>query len=147
MGKINWTRVLTGGLLAGLVINIVEAVSGSVYMDEMKAALESHGLSMNESALMMVFWVIYGFVWGIAAIWLYASIRPRYGAGPKTAVIAGVAFWFIGYLLPIIGWSSVGLYSGWMLIFWSVIGLAEMIVATLLGAWIYKEPEAAPASK
>jgi len=146
MGKINWTRVLTGGLLAGLVINIVEAVSGSIYMDEMNAALEAHGLSMSESPLMMVFYVIYGFVWGIAAIWLYASIRPSYGAGPKTAVKSGIAFWFIGYLLPIIGWSSIGLYSAWMLTFWSIIGLVEMIIATLLGAWIYKEGEPSAAS-
>lgn len=139
MGKINWTRVLTGGLLAGLVINIVEAASGMFYIDEMKAALEAHQLNMGESPLMMVFYVIYGFVLGIAAVWFYASIRPRYGAGPKTAVMAGAGFWFIGYLLPIIGWSSIGLYSAWILTFWSMIGLVEMVVATLLGAWIYKE--------
>ena len=145
MGKINWSRVLLGGLLAGLAINIVEAISGMAYMDEMKASLEAHGLSMNDSAGMMVFWIIYGFVWGIAAIWLYASVRPRFGAGPKTAVIAGVGFWFIGYLLPMVGWSSIGLYSTSMLITWTLLGLVEMIVATLLGAWIYKEGESAAA--
>jgi hypothetical protein len=145
MGKINWSRVLLGGLLAGLAINVVETVSGMVYMDDMKASLEAHGLSMNESAAMMIFWVVYGFVWGIAAIWLYASVRPRYGAGPKTAVITGVGFWFIGYFLPMIGWSSIGLYPASMLTTWTLLGLVEMIVATLLGAWIYKEGEAAAA--
>ena len=145
MGKINWTRVLTGGLLAGLVINIVEAVSARMYVEEMKMSLEAHGLSMSESPLVMVFYVIYGFVWGIAAIWFYAAIRPRFGAGPKTAALSGVAFWIIGYLLPIIGWSTIGLYSAWMLTYWSVIGLGEMIVATLLGAWIYKEGDSAAA--
>lgn len=145
MGKINWTRVLTGGLLAGLVINIVEAVSANMYSEEMKMALEAHGLTMSETPLMMVFYVVYGFVWGIAAVWMYAAIRPRFGAGPKTAVLSGVAFWVIGYLLPIIGWSTIGLYSTWMLTYWSIIGLVEMVVATLLGAWIYKESESAAA--
>lgn len=145
MGKINWTRVLTGGLLAGLVINIVEAISGMIYMDEMKSALAAHQLSMSESALMMVFWVIYGFVLGILAIWLYASIRPRYGAGPKTAVIAGLAFWVLGYFLPMIGWSSIGLFTAWMIIYWMISGLIEIVVATLLGAWIYKEAESTAA--
>jgi len=145
MGKINWSRVLLGGLLAGLAINVVESVSSMVYMDEMKASLEAHGLTMNESAGMIVFWVVYGFVWGIAAIWLYASVRPRFGAGPKTAVITGVGFWFIGYLLPMIGWSSIGLYSASMLIAWTLVGLIEIVVATLLGAWIYKEEESTAA--
>lgn len=146
MGKINWTRVITGGLLAGLVINIVEAVSAMFYMEDMKAALENHGLSMSESPGMMAFWFIYGFVWGILVIWLYAAIRPRYGAGPKTAVKAGVAFWFIGYFLPMIAWSSIGIYSTGMLTMWAIIGLIELIVATLLGAWIYKEGESGVAA-
>ena len=145
MGRINWTRVITGGLLAGLVINIVESVSAMMYMDEMKAALEAHQLTMNESPGMMVFWIIYGFILGIAAVWLYASIRSRFGAGPKTAVISGVAFWFIGYFLPIIGWSSIGLYSTGMLTRWAILGLIEMIIATLAGAWVYKEEESAAA--
>ena len=145
MGKINWSRVLLGGLLAGLAINVVESISGMVYMDEMKASLEAHGLTMNESVGMIVFWVVYGFVWGIAAIWLYASVRPRFGAGPKTAVITGVGFWFIGYLLPMVGWSSIGLYPASMLTTWTLLGLVEMVIATLLGAWIYKEEESAAA--
>jgi hypothetical protein len=146
MGKINWSRVLLGGLLAGLVVNIVEAVSGIMYMDEMKNALEAHGLSMSESAGMMVFWIIYGFIMGILAIWIYASFRPRYGAGPKTAVIAGLAFWLIGYLFPIIGWSSIGLFSTWMLTYWVISGLVEIVIATLLGAWIYKEEDSSAAT-
>lgn len=146
MGKINWTRVLTGGLLAGLVINIAEAASGMIYMDEMKSILAAHDLSMSESALMMVFWVVYGFILGILAVWLYASIRPRYGAGTKTAVLAGFAFWVIGYFLPIIGWASIGLFSAWMIIYWMISGLIEIVVATLLGAWIYKEEDSASAT-
>ena len=146
MGKINYTRVFTGGLLAGLVINIVEAISGIIFMDEMKAVLEAHDLSMNESAGMMVFWVIYAFILGILAVWLYASIRSRYGAGPKTAVIAGLAFWVIGYLFPIIGWSSIGLFSTLMLTYWAISGLVEIVIASLIGAWIYKEEDQAAAS-
>ena len=40
----------------------------------------------------------WGFLVGIFAVWLYAAIRPRYGAGPKTALCAGAAVWGIGYL-------------------------------------------------
>ena len=42
---------------------------------------------------------VWGFLVGILAIWLYAAIRPRYGAGSKTALYAGAAVWGLGYLL------------------------------------------------
>jgi hypothetical protein len=37
--------------------------------------------------------LLWGFVVGIAAIWLYAAIRPRYGPGAATALRAGFAVW------------------------------------------------------
>ena len=46
---------------------------------------------------------------GIAAVWLYAAIRPRYGAGPRTAVIAGLAVWVMADL-----WSGIYLGMGFM---------------------------------
>jgi len=47
-------------------------------------------------------WIGYnllGLVCGIALIWIYAAIRPRFGAGVMTAVYAGLAVWFIGVLI------------------------------------------------
>jgi hypothetical protein len=32
----------------------------------------------------LAMFIAWGFLVGIVAIWLYAGIRPRYGAGPKT---------------------------------------------------------------
>ncbi len=37
--------------------------------------------------------LLWGFVVAIAAIWLYAAIRPRYGPGPATALRAGFVVW------------------------------------------------------
>lgn len=146
MGKINWSRVITGGLLAGLVVNIVEGVVGSIFMDETTAHLEAHGLSMDFGAGMMALYLLMGFLFGIAAVWFYAAIRPRFNPGPKTAVIAATALWIVGYLFPIIGYASIGLYPAGMMITWIVVGLVEINVATLLGAWIYKEGESAAAA-
>ena len=47
--------------------------------------------------------IVIDFLIGIFIIWLYAAIRPRYGAGPETAIITGLAVWFICLL---IGWGS-----------------------------------------
>ena len=79
------------------------------------------------------------FVLGIVMIWLYALIRPRSGAGPKTAVIAAIIIWFgvcfyctiINGIILLIPMNLMFIGIGWCLI--------EYIVAALAGAWLYKE--------
>ncbi len=91
MAKINWGRVFLGGLLAGLVINIFEYVTnGVVLAADWDAAMRALGRHLPMSAIAV--FVVGGFISGIAAIWLYAAARPRFGAGPKTAVLTGFAY-------------------------------------------------------
>src|SRR5882724_7272885 len=98
MGKINWTRVILGGLVAGVIINVFEiALNGVVLAKDMEAAISALGRRMGGARLAM--FIAWGFLVGIFAIWLYAGIRPRYGAGPKAALCAGSAVWSLGYLL------------------------------------------------
>lgn len=66
-------------------------------------------------------------------------MRPRFGAGPKTAVIVGVALWLSGYLMSLIGYQMMGLFSQSLLVTWGVVGLVEVVLASILGAWIYRE--------
>ncbi len=88
MGKINWARVLLGGLLAGLIINIFEYVTnGVVLAAAWDAAMKALGRHLSMSAIAV--FIVGGFIGGIAAIWLYAAARPRFGAGPKTAALTG----------------------------------------------------------
>ena len=139
MGKINWGRVLLGGLLAGVVVNVFEGVAGIILQEQYKAALAALGKTMEESPALLVFFLAFGFVYGIFAVWLYAAIRPRYGPGPKTAACAGFAVWFIGYLLPSFGYAAFGLLPNRLLAIGAVNGLVETILGTVIGAWLYKE--------
>src|SRR5260370_33916652 len=98
MGKINWTRVILGGLAAGLIINVFESVlNGMILAKDMEAAISALGRQMGGGALAM--FIAWGFLVGIFAVWLYAAIRPRYGAGPKTAAGSGAAVWGLGYVV------------------------------------------------
>src|SRR6058998_130708 len=102
MGKINWGRVVLGGLLAGVVLNIVDWLTWGVWLKpDLEAAMQALGKpagAMN-SAIPL----------GIGLLWVYAAIRPRFGAGPKTAVIAGLAVWFFIGLLHALSEAPMGM--------------------------------------
>lgn len=139
MGKINTARVFLGGLLAGLVINIGEFVLNEPILGERwVGAMEALNQTPVGGGAIAIF-VVMGFLLGIAAIWLYASIRPRFGAGPKTAVCAGLFVWFFVYLYVNVGMIAMGLFPTSLLIIATVWGLFEVPIATVAGAWIYKE--------
>ncbi|HVS20335.1 MAG TPA: hypothetical protein VHD88_00730, partial [Pyrinomonadaceae bacterium] len=69
----------------------------------------------------------------------YAAIRPRFGAGPKTAIIAALFAWFGVYLYTgIINSMLFAIPINTMLIV-LVWGLVEYVIGALVGAWLYKE--------
>ena len=142
MARMNTVRILLGGLLAGLVMNVGEAAlhAGVVGDDTAKLYADLRVPLPTPSANIPVL-VAATFVLGITAVWLYAAIRPRFGAGPKTALIAGLAVWVLAHL-----WSGVYLGNGyagvfttklaWLPVLW---GLVEAPLATLAGAALYNE--------
>jgi len=139
MGKICYSRVLLGGLLAGVVVNLFEFLHNLVMKAQWEAAVKPLGLSMQLSTGGIVFYIVLCFVIGIAIVWFYAAARPRFGPGAKTAALTGLAFGIICYAIPNVGWGAFtklpwGLTT--IAIVWS---LVETVVASLLGAWPYKE--------
>ena len=93
------------------------------------------------SADAIVIFNIWGLRLGIAAVWLYAAIRPRYGAGPTTAIRAGLFTWAVAVFLANLGNYPLGLFPTRLLVITSIVALVEIVVATLVGAWLYKEEE------
>ncbi len=140
MQGINWTRVLLGGIAAGIIIDVIEfLLHGVVLASDWRQAMANLGRPMQETVGDMVFYVLLGLIYGILAVWLYAAIRPRYGAGPLTALVAGFALWLLAYLLPTLSWMALNLFPGRLLAIALLVGLVEILIATLAGAWLYKE--------
>ena len=140
MGKINWGRVVLGGLLAGVVLNIVDFVFfGMIMKQDLAAAMQALGKSPTAMDSLVPLFVALDFVYGIGVVWVYAAIRPRFGPGAGTAVIAGVAVWFFIGLLHAIGEAPMGLLPQKVYTVGTIVALVQYAVAGPVGAYLYKE--------
>lgn len=139
MGKINTARVIMGGLLAGLVINIGEFILNAVLLEEQTT--EALGkLNLEPAGGQAIMWfVLMGFALGIVTVWLYAAVRPRFGAGARTAVITGLVIWLLFYVGPSLGYGIMGFFPSGLLWIGVIWGLFEIPIAAVIGAWPYKE--------
>jgi hypothetical protein len=95
-------------------------------------------MSAGAQSQSLIGWLTFDFLCGITLVWLYAAIRPRYGPGPKTAVCAGLAIWFITHL-AFAAWWFTGLYSFGVIAGSTVGALVAAVAGALAGCALYKE--------
>jgi hypothetical protein len=147
--SVNGGRVLMGGLLAGLLINIGEFVLNTfVVAKDWEAAIVALGKSAGVTGTQIAAFNVWGFLMGIAAVWTYAAIRPRFGAGPKTAMAAAGLAWFFAYFMAL--WPPVimNLFPLRLVVISLLWGAGEVAIGTLAGASLYRERSGAnPATK
>ncbi len=140
MDKLNISRILVGGLVAGLIINVGEMILNIVILDgQWEAAMAAIGVPMADSVGMMIWFFASGFILGIAGVSLYAAFKPTCGGGPKTAICAGLTIWFLTYFMGFAGMFFAGVFP--MSLFWwsEIWGVVEITLGVLAGAAIYKD--------
>ena len=135
MGKINWGRVFLCGVLTGVVLFLLPL---PVYIftrvgTDLMAAVEAAGRPRFPALPFLLYIAV-----GIWTMWLYAAIRPRYGPGPKTAAVAGLAMWVLGALVDAL-WVPLTPLGFGAVAAPVAVKLPASIVAAVVGAWPYKE--------
>jgi hypothetical protein len=139
MGGINVGRVVLRGLAAGLVVNISEFVLNTIVIAApMEAALKERNLPPFGVSPIIGFTVL-AFLLGIATVWLYAAMRPRFGAGVETAVITGVVVWFFAYFYSGIGTTLLAIFPARLMTVSLSWGFVEIVLGSIAGAWLYRE--------
>lgn len=139
VGKINLVRVILGGLLAGLVIIVGESTLHlGLLAERMELAYRELNLPPTGRGAAAVFGGL-GVIFGVLIVWLYAAVRPRFGPGPKTAVLTAFFVWLFAVLWPTLTSGLIGLFDADLLVFMAIWGLFEILIATLAGAWLYQE--------
>lgn len=138
----NTKSVVTSGLAAGLVLNIIDFVSNTFIMGErMKMELDAVNPSLwtAMNAPSNIAWFVgIDFVLGLLIVWLYAGIRPRFGPGPSTAIKAGVYVWFVCTLMWMF-FYLMGMFSTASFATGAVISLVNAVLAAWVGGKLYSE--------
>ena len=142
MARIDTGRVIQGGLLAGLVLNVISFLNNSFVVGAKIMADQQAGHFLQQPRFpFLPVWLILNFFVGVALVWLYAAVRPRLGPGPGTALTIGLvagALTGIPDNLANAAWGTSGRFLPTMWMLEHVIGSA---IATVVGAWWYKETD------
>lgn len=139
MKNINYGRVILGGLVAGLILNIGEFLLNEVvFAQQMREFFERLRVPPPGSSFIATA-VGLTFLLGIVIVWLYAMIRPRFGPGPKTAIIAAFVAWFCIYFYCGIFNAMIFSLPSTYFVMGLLWGIIEYILAAVAGAWLYKE--------
>jgi hypothetical protein len=140
MGKINVGRWILGGIVAGIVGDLLDYPVDGVWLAPMwNTQLTSAGRQPFSSS-QFIWFDAFGIIIGLVAIWFYAGIRPRFGPGVKTAIYAAIAVWILAFLVPNFALMWVPhFFSGHLTAYTTLGALVECVVGVIAGAALYKE--------
>ncbi len=140
MGQINTGRVIAGGLLAGLVMNIIDFLVNAVWLGRAwEDAVKARGVNMTAlQGSSAAGWIVVDFIAGLFLVWIYSGFRPRFGPGPKTALLASLAVWGIGHLV-FASYAFMGMLPWGLVVKVTAGGFVAVFAAGLVGCWLYKE--------
>jgi hypothetical protein len=135
----NIGRIILGGFIAGIVANAGDYLINVYLMaDEGTAMVQRLNLSAAAVEGSLVTWIVVDIILGLLLVFTYAGFRPRFGPGPRTAIIAGVTIW-LAICAVFAGLMSMGIYTQQAYLKSSVLTLANTVIASLAGAYFYRE--------
>lgn len=137
MGKINVGKVIVGGLVAGVVLNVFDYVVNEIILkgqfDAVMAARNVDPAAMNIGTM-----VVLDFAMALLLVFTYAAIRPRFGPGPKTAAVAGLTLALTGNIVAAY-FVGMGFFTWEVWTPAAALSTTNIVVATLVGAALYSE--------
>jgi hypothetical protein len=146
MGNVNWGKFILGALIVAVICFLSDGfLHQRVVNEQWEAVIAALGATFPQHAgWSMVYFVIFELGRGFLTMYIYVLLRPRLGAGAKTATWAGVVAWVAFSLTGPAQFIPLGFYSEGL---WISVGLYQLvfsIIAAIAGAAPYGE-KAAPA--
>ncbi|MBX7079666.1 MAG: hypothetical protein K1X88_10795 [Nannocystaceae bacterium] len=136
--RINVKRVLLGGLVAALVINLSAITMVPAVGDQMDQALGRVGLPPLPAWSYAYFMLVSSSL-GMVLVWLYAAVLPRFGPGPRTAIVVALVLWLVAYFFANVAMVVYGFMPVRLTVIGTVWGLGELVLASLVGTRLYRD--------
>ncbi len=141
MNRIRPTRLILAGLATLLAFLLIELIwegliSAAILGDQFRLLRGSGSYpnwSFSEHALNLTIGLFNCFM----MIWLYASLRPMFGVGPRTALIAA-AFVFAFVFAFDLNFANLGFIPYRQALLYSLDLIVELPVALFVGAEVYE---------
>jgi len=141
MARINWGRLILGSLIAAIIMFVTDGlIHETIAKADWKALYEALGAREPQPhASSMVYFALFELGRGFTALMFYATMRSYFGAGPKTAVLAGIVGWIAFSLTGPVQFIPLGFFSNVLWLKVGAIHLITSIIATVAGAALYKD--------
>ena len=141
MYKINWVRVLVGGLVASIILFLTDGfLHERLALGLWQAVYADLGVAEpKHNAYALVYFAIFELGRGFISIYLYALMRSCCGAGPKTAALAGIVAWIAFSVTGPAQFIPLGFYSHALWIKVGAFQFITSIVAAVAGAFLYRD--------
>jgi hypothetical protein len=144
MEKINWGRLILGSLVAAIIMFVTDGfMHEAILKADWTAVYEGlRAVQPQPHSTSMVYFAVFELGRGFIAMMFYVTMRTLFGAGPKTAVLAGVVAWIAFSLAGPAQFIPLGFFSNALWLKVGAIHLITTIVATIAGAALYKDARA-----
>ena len=148
MARINWGRLVLGSLIAAIIMFVTDGfIHEAIARSDWRAVYEGLGAREPEPhRLAMVYFAIFELGRAFTAMMFYVLLRAFFGAGPKTAVLAGILGWIAFSLTGPVQFIPLGFFSNALWLKVGAIQLIASIVGTIAGAALYKDAATPPAA-
>ena len=141
MIKINYGRVVVGGLVAAVILFLTDGFFHEKVVNADWQAVYA-GLGVAEpkhDPFSLVYFAIFELGRGLISIYLYSMMRSCCGPGPKTAAFAGIVAWLAFSVTGPAQFIPLGFYSHALWIKVGALQLVTSIVAAIAGAFLYRD--------
>jgi len=142
MRKINWVRVVVGGLVAAVICFLSDGfLHEKLLGTDWKAVYDNLGIAPPvPHGSSLAYFAVFDLGRGLLPLFLYAMMRPHCGPGPKTAAYAGVVSWLAMSIAVPAEFIPLGFFSNALWVKAGAFQLITSIIATIAAAALYKDP-------
>jgi hypothetical protein len=128
--------LLLGGLVAGLIIVVGEAILNLVVLADAWTHLLARFSLQQPTPLVAVQGFLKLFLLGIFSVWLATILKPAFPYPTRAGVVAGLCVWFLVWAWVQWGLWLAGFVTTYVAVTTVAWGLVELPLAAWAGTWV-----------